>query len=42
MIDSDLTMIYKRNMNLYNLYKRLKKKILINQKIIVSEVKQFH
>ena len=42
MIDSDLMTIYKRNINLYNLYKRLKKKILIDQKMIVSEAKQFH
>ncbi len=29
-IDSDLMMIYKRNTDLYNLHKRLKKKILID------------
>ncbi len=30
MINSDLMMICERNISLYNLYKRLKKKILIN------------
>ncbi len=30
MINSDLMMIYERNISLYNLYKRLKKKILVN------------
>jgi len=29
-IDSDLMMICEKNMNLYNLYKRLKKKALID------------
>jgi len=29
-INSDLMMTYKRNMSLYNLHKRLKKKILVD------------